>query len=184
MFQNKILWTFGACLLIGIIILNLITVSGNQFYANQTSVDYDQVLSSDTPTVYYYYQDTCHYCDSIKGELEKFTDVVNQRDELNFALVDMQTNKNAAAWYDWDAHNEIYGEGSAASDNPNYITSPTDMHNIDDIKISGTPTMIYVKDNQVVDYQIGADVFTLLDAIIEEFNLDISLDASVYGQGV
>ncbi len=161
-----------------------ISYQQNALYRSQEQANYDEVLSSDTPTVYYYYQDTCHFCESIKGEVTKFTDVVNKRDDIDFVLVDMKTAKNQQAWYDWDSHNKKYGEGSKPEENPDYISDPAEMKKIDDIKITGTPTMIYVKDKQVQEYVVGPDVFDLLDVVINEFDLGLDLDETVYGQGV
>ncbi len=162
----------------------ILNSQSNSFYRTQATANYDEVLDSDVPTIYYYYQDTCHFCESIKGEVQKFADVVNERDDVNFVLVDMKTAYNQPGWYDWDAHNAKYGEGTSPSENPDYISDPKEMKKINDVKITGTPTMIYVKDHEVQDYQIGSAVFDILNNVIDEFDLGIDLDETVYGQGV
>ncbi len=178
--------------MIGLIVLlvilagaaKFISYQQNALYRTQEAVDYDEVLSSETNTVYYYYQDTCHFCESIKGEVTKFVDVVNKREDIDFVLVDMKTAKNQPAWYDWDSHNKKYGEGTSPDENPNYISNPKEMKQIDDIKITGTPTMIYVKNKQVEEYAVGQEVFDLLNVVINEYDLGLELDETVYGQGV
>ncbi len=183
-FKNKMVVGLLVLLIIIGSAAALIKFQDNKLYRQLESVNYDEVLSSDVATVYYYYQDTCHFCESIKGEMQKFSDAVNTNDNIEFKLVDMKDPYNKAAWYDWDAHNKKYGEGSSPEENPDYKSDPSEMKTIDDIKITGTPTMIYVKDNQVIDYKVGSEVFDLLDNVINEYNLDVTLDSSVYGQGV
>lgn len=169
-------------LIISISAIGVIKSQARDVYSELEKVNYDQVLEEEKPTIYYYFQTTCHFCESIKGELTKFIDAIPDDNPVEVKLVDMRATKNTTAWYDWDAHRKKYGANSDASANPNYISDPKQMKKIDDIKITGTPTMIYVKDGQVIDYQVGPDVFKILNNVVEEFDLNVNLDSSVYGK--
>lgn len=180
--KNPIIIILIISLFIGIISIGVINSKSQNIYKELSYASYDEVLDSKDPTVYYYFQTTCHYCESIKGELTKFVNKIPDESSLELKLIDMKDAKNSAAWYDWDSHNKKYGNNTPASNNPNYIDNPELMKNINDIKITGTPTMIYVKDNKVIDYQVGKDVFKLLNKVIDENNIDVTLDDSVYGK--
>lgn len=180
--NNKLVIGLGFLLGVSVLLLGYVSDNTVDIYKTVEKVKYDEVLNAEKPTIYYYYQDTCHFCNSIKGELTKFNDKVINNDEINFKLVDMKSPSNSNAWYDWDAHNKKYGKDTPASKNPNYISDPSKMKAVDDIKITGTPTMIYVKNQKVVDYQVGKDVFKILNQAIKDANLDLKLDESVYGK--
>lgn len=156
--------------------------NATDFYQKVDNVKYDTVLSSNKPTVYYYYQDTCHFCESIKDQVEKFNDLSLKNKQFDLKLVNMKDNYNKAAWYDWDAHNKKYGEGTDPKLNPDYKYNPSSMHKVDDIKVTGTPTMIYVKDKKVVDYQVGKPTIKLLNNVLSDFGIEPSLDDSNYGK--
>ncbi len=154
----------------------------NDYYNITDNIKYDTVLDLEGTNIVYYYQSTCHYCNSIKDQMKEFTDLVNDVDGVDVKLVDMLDDYNKAAWYDWEYHNNTYGEGTPPSDNPDYISDPSQMHEIDDIKVTGTPTMILVEDGEVIDYQVGVDVFDILEGVADEFNIDYTFDRSKYGK--
>ncbi len=181
-FKNPIIIFLLFILIISIGVLGYFSVSTPNLYQEVENTSYKSVLDSDTPTVYYYYQTTCHYCESIKNEMTKFNNAVSENNAIDFKLVDMKDANNQDAWYDWDTHNKKFGQNTPPTANPNYISDPNKMKKIDDIKITGTPTMIYVKNHQVVDYQVGKDVFKLLNQVISEYKLNITLDDSTYGK--
>ncbi len=172
-------------LIIILIAVSLLVIKSNQFdiYKEQEHINYDQVLKEGSePTIYYYYQDTCHFCKSIKNQITDISKIINNTEGINIKFVDMKDPKNSNAWYDWDSHNLKYGQGTSPETNPNYISDPLEMKTYNDIKITGTPTMIYVKENKVVDYKVGGDVFDILETVNEEFNLGYKFDRSKYGK--
>lgn len=182
--KNKVLILI--VLLVGFLIsVTLIAVNLNanvtNIYEEQEHVKYDEVLNSSTPTIYYYYQKDCHFCNSIKDQITAFVSVVNETEGIDFKMVDLKDNYNQPAWYDWSTHNQKYTPNDAKS-NPNYIYEAQKMKKIDDIKITGTPTMIYVKDKEVQDYEVGGDVFDILEKVNDEFSIGATFDRSRYGQ--
>ncbi len=172
-------------LIIVVVIGILITIKINNYdiYKEQEHVQYNEVLTNtNEPTIYYYYQDTCHFCKSIKSQVTDISKIINNTQGINIKLVDMKDPKNNKSWYDWDEHNKKYGQGTSPETNPDYISNPKDMKTYEDIKITGTPTMIYVKNNQVIDYKVGSDVFDILESVNKEFNLGYTFDRSKYGK--
>lgn len=153
-----------------------------KLYDEQESVTYDEILDSETPTIYYYYQDSCHFCNSIKDQMTEYAQKINATDNLDFKLIDLEASKNANAWYDWATHNKIYGEDTPATDNPDYIYKPEDMHSVEDVKITGTPGLVYVEDGDIKEYAVGLDIFDVLDKIDKEYNIDMTFDRSKYGK--
>ncbi|MFV0288225.1 MAG: thioredoxin fold domain-containing protein [Mycoplasmatales bacterium] len=149
-------------------------------YAIQENVDYDEVLDDAEPTLYYYYQNTCHYCNNIKPQVKQFAALINKTDGINFKVVDMKDKDNTNAWYDWKTHNEKYGEKTAATLNPDYKSEASEMKTVDDIEITGTPSVVYVKDGIIEDYEVGKDVFKAFDKVEEEFGIDYTFDESQY----
>ncbi len=168
-----------------LIVVSLVIIKLNKFdvYKEQENILYSDVLTDGTePTIYYYYQDTCHFCQSIKSQITDITKIINKTEGINIKFVNMKDNKNSKAWYDWETHNKTYGEGTPPEANPNYISDPSKMKTYEDIKVTGTPTMIYVVDNKVVDYKVGSDVFDILENVNDEFNLGYTFDRSKYGK--
>ncbi len=172
-------------LIITTIIISLVVIKVNKFdiYKEQEHVLYNEVLTDTSePTIYYYYQDTCHFCTSIKSQITDISKIINETEGINIKFVDMKDNKNVNAWYDWETHNKTYGEKTPPETNPNYISDPSKMKTYRDIKVTGTPTMIYVVDNKVVDYKVGSNVFDILESVNDEFNLGYTFDRSKYGK--
>ncbi len=180
--KSPLVVTLLALLVIGAGTLGFYSLSAENIYKELEHVTYTEVLDDEKPTIYYYYQSTCHYCESIKGEITRLKNAIPEDSEFSIKLVDMKDGRNSNAWYDWNTHEQKFGSDTPASDNPDYISDPAKMNTIDDIKVTGTPTMIYVKDNKVVDYQVGKPVFELLNNAVLEQNIDIDLDESVYGK--
>lgn len=162
----------------------LITININKFnlYKDQDHVIYDDIFEEENPTIYYYYQSTCHFCNSIKDQISDFAELINEKEGIEIKLVDMVDYKNQEAWYDWDNHDKKYGKGTSPKLNPNYIYEEEKMKEIGDIKITGTPTMIYVKNKKVQLYKTGADVFDILETVNKEFDLGYSFNRDKYGK--
>lgn len=180
--MKKIIIALSIFFLIDIFIIIFATSSSFNLYKDQEHVNYDQVFDSNTPTIYYYYQDTCHFCNSIKNQITDFAQIVNAREDINLKLIDMKKDKNKIAWYDWDSHNKKYGENNNPKLNPNYKYNPKDLKKINDIKITGTPTMIYVENKKVVQYEVGKDVFKVLENVKNKYNINYKFDSSKYGE--
>lgn len=154
--------------LIGILLVGLFAITKSQFniYTEAEHVKYNEVLDDkETPTLYYYYQDTCHYCASIKDQVTDLYLATENNSAINVRLVDVKSSTNANAWGD-----ETYDPETA------------DMTNPEDIKIKGTPTMIYVEDGKVAEYESGAGVFTVMENVNQKYNLGLTFDPSKYGQ--
>ncbi len=182
-FKNPLIAIIIILLFVSVSVLGYFSVSGTDLYKELDYVKYDEVLTkTEDPTIYYYFQDTCHFCQSIKGEMTKLNEAIPEDSKFSIKLVDMKDPQNTAAWYDWAAHEKEYGKNTPATDNPNYISNPSEMKKVEDIKVTGTPTMIYVKDNKVIDYQVGQKVFDLLDNAISDNGINVKLDPSVYGK--
>ncbi len=146
--------------------LALITKSKFNLYTDTPQVKYNQVLDDkETPTVYYYYQDTCHFCNSIKDQVSDLYLATENNPDINVVLVDVKSSTNKDAWGD-----ETY----------DYQTA--DLTDPEQIKIKGTPSMIYVEEGQVAEYESGADVFTLMENVNQKFDLGLTFDPSKYGQ--
>lgn len=143
------------------------TVGKFNIYSDGEHVLYNQVLDDvEIPTVYYYYQDTCHFCNSIKDQITNLYLTVENNDKINMKLVDAKSSKNADVW----AADNLY--------NPNI----EGIKDASDIKITGTPAMIYVKDGKVDLYETGAGVFEVMESVNQEFKLGLSFDQSKYGK--
>lgn len=146
--------------------LAIVTKTKFNLYTDTPHVKYNEVLDDkETPTVYYYYQDTCHFCNSIKDQVTDLYHATEDRTDINLTLVDVKSSTNANAWGgdDFDFEN-------------------ADMTDPEQIKIKGTPTMIYVKEGKVVEYESGPDVFTLMENVNQEFGLGLTFDPSRYGE--
>lgn len=158
---------FVGILVASVIITNSADNGYNSSNLNKTvpKVKAVDVLDSKTPTVYYFYQETCHYCNSVKGEVSKFANVTLNTENIDFKMVDMADDINRDSWKE---ENEDF----------NYKTVKSGA----DIKVAGTPAMAYVVDGKIKDYQEGIAIFDLMKKVIDEYNLGISLNSSVYGK--
>lgn len=144
-------------------------VSNSTFnlYTDTPHVKYDQVLDDKTtPTLYYYYQDTCHYCNSIKDQVTDLYLATENNGKINVKLVDLKSSANANAW----------------TKDKTYDPEKVDLTNVENIKIQGTPSMIYVENGAVVEYQAGKDVFKVMETVNKKFELGLTFDPSKYGQ--
>lgn len=152
-------------LAIGLIIYG----SKHEFYNTVDHVDFEKILDeTEGNHLYYFYQPSCTHCNDLKPTMEKFVNKLKNTDEVDIKFVNMAEEKNADGWYDWKTHYETYGDDTPASLNPDYISDPAQMKTLDDIEITGTPTMIYEKDGEVVNYEVGNDVIEALMKDIEE----------------
>lgn len=166
-------------LTVGVVYMNFSTF---ELYADAEHASYDQVFDESLPTVYYYYQDNCGYCNSIKTQVTDFYEAAEANGKVQVKLINMTYSENADAWYDFDSLEETYGSDATPADDPYYIRDPKLMVDVDDIKITGTPGMIYVVDGEVVGYGMGIDSFEIMESVNTEFDLGVELDSSVYGE--
>ncbi len=146
--------------------LVIVTKSKFNLYTDVPEVNYTDVLDDvNTSTIYYYYQDTCHFCNSIKDQVSELYLATTENVDINLKLVDVKSAKNAGAWAD---------DGV----DPRSL----DMSKAENIQITGTPSMIYVEDGQVVEYEVGSDVFKLMENVNEQYQLGLTFDPSKYGE--
>lgn len=145
----------------------------SNLYKIVNKVNYDDVLSKDGNQLYYYYQETCAHCKELKPTIVRFYNAIEESGaDLELNIVDMGDSNNEDGWYDWQSHGEKYGEDSNdPKDNPDYKYEAKDLKTIDDIKITGTPSIIYVKDGEVKRFEIGDNVSKLLEELTKEYNL-------------
>ena len=127
-------------------------------YSDQEHVSSTEIFDGDKPTVYYYYSPSCHFCTNVKGEVTKFAKAVDAKEGIDLKLIDTTANP------------KLVTDPAPFVDPENQIKTP------EDLTISGTPTMIYVKDNKVVEYEVGVDIFKVMDVVNEEFDLNLTLD--------
>lgn len=143
----------------------------NSLYNRATVATVDDIFTKDGNNIYYFYQTTCHYCNNIKGEVTKFYDALEDKNAgIEFNIVDMQDDSNTPEWYDGDDY----------TTDPDYKSDPNNIKSLKDLDIVGTPTMIYVEDKKVKEYEVGPNVFDLMDTLIKDNNLGITLDPSTY----
>lgn len=83
--------------------------------------------------------------------------------ELPLYTVDMNDGFNQNYLYDWDAHDEEYGD---EDEEAKYNTNPSD---VSELEIAYYPTLILIRDGKVVEF-IDEDVIDYLDELypIEE----------------
>lgn len=158
--------------ILGVILVMLVAVvtvyykTNFDLYTDSEKVGYLEVLDDKTtPTVYYYYQDTCHFCNSIKDQVTDMYLAIAQRNDINMKLVDARSSANSGVWGDEDY---------------NYETA--DLTDPNQIKITGTPSMIYVVNGEVKMYKSGANVFDIMDQVNEDYGLGLTFDPSKYGK--
>ncbi len=140
-------------------------------------VKYDEILAKGGNQIYYYYQPNCGYCNKLKPTIVEFYSKLDDDSNVSFNRIDMSKEENLSAWYDWENHHEKYGESSNdPKDNPNYKFESKDLLTVDDVKITGTPSIIYVKDKKIEEFKIGNDdIIALLDVISKENKIDFNL---------
>ncbi len=182
--MKKIIISLGFLVVILVAVVGGVGVYAQKYslYNVQERVKYDEILDGDTPTIYYYYQDTCHYCNNIKPQVKEFASLINETPGIEFKVVDMKDPDNTEAWYDWEAHDKKYGENTSPTLNPDYKSEASEMKTINDVKITGTPSAVYVKDGEIVDYEAGKDIFKTFKQVKSEFNIDYTFDESQYNK--
>lgn len=165
--MKKIVISLVAILVILIGGLVFATAGKFNIYTDTPHVNYDEVLDDPTtPTIYYYYQDTCHFCNSIKDQVTDLYFATEASDKVNLVLVDMKSSANANAW----------------TSDPTYDPQNVDVTDAKNIQVTGTPTMAYVEDGKLAEYEVGSDVFTLMENINQQFELGLTFDPSRYGK--
>ncbi len=66
---------------------------------------------------------------------------------------------------------------------PKSIVDPQELNYVGDIRVTGTPTMLYVdQDGEVIDYKVGAEVFDIMNTVNTDFNQQLKFDPSRYGK--
>lgn len=157
--MKKTMIIFGSALLVlivGVGALLATQLPTNYAYDNADSVNYSELLDdTEGQDVYYFYQKTCVHCEDLKPTINTFYEETTAIDGLDFHLVDMANAVNEDAWISKD--DPEYAEFSQV---------PADMKTLADIRIVGTPTMMFVKDGVVTDYQVGNDlIIEMMDKI-------------------
>lgn len=152
------------------IVIALLKTNTYDIYQDAEHVAASEVLKpTGNKTVYYYYQDTCHFCNSIKDQVTSLEQATQKQKGIDFKLVDMKANENQEIWID--------------QTDPKYIVDPQELNSVGDIRVAGTPTMLYVdQDGKVIDYKVGAEVFDIMNAANTDFNLQLKFDPSRYGK--
>lgn len=99
----------------------------------------------------YFSRETCSHCEDIRSDVEKFYDVLaTNNPEVGFYLVDMEETANQK--YFTSAEAPVAGVDYYID--PATIPSGYDMN---EFKIAGTPTLLYVSDGVITDIAIGAE---------------------------
>lgn len=138
-------------------------------YQEAVKINYTEILNDESGTViYYFYQESCGYCNSIKEQLTELYLEIYFRSDISLKLVDMGDEANNGAW-------------QTDADDPNLDMLTLNQSTIEDLYIKGTPTMVYVVEGEIVLYSVGIDVFTVLEKAKEDFELTTEFDQSVYG---
>ncbi len=140
-------------------------------------VKYDEILSKEGKQIYYYYQPTCGYCNKLKPTIVEFYEALEKsKSDVSFNKIDMSKEENFNAWYDWEAHKEKFGDlSSDAKDNPDYKFEPKDLVSVEDLKISGTPSLVYVEDGKIKEFKVGNDdIAIVLDNIAKNNQIDFT----------
>lgn len=81
-------------------------------------------------------------------------------------LVDVKSSTNANAW----------------TKDESCDPTNADLTDTENIKIKGTPSMIYVEDGAVVEYQSGRDIFKIMETVNAKYDLGLTFDPSKYGE--
>lgn len=142
-----------------------VSYTGVDLYEVAPSITYDQIFDdSEGKNYYYYYQTSCSHCQALKLTMTNFyLDLDSSED---FYIIDMLADENQDAWYDWEEHAEIYGaDSNDPSQNPNYTSDPAYMQSVEDIEITGTPTLVVTENGVVTEYLVGNDS---IQALVEE----------------
>lgn len=166
----------GLVAVLAVIIIGFVAVNGkakaeeSALYDESTTATVNDVFKKSGENIYYFYQPECHFCNNAKPEVKKFEEALTEKTDIVFNVIDMTQDENKGEWY----------QGDDYTTDKNYKSKPEDIKSLDDLQIVGTPTMLYVKDNKVVKYQVGSAIFDLMNEVVKEQNLGITLDSSAY----
>ncbi len=139
----------------------------NRLYDESTVATADDIFKKDGKNIYYFYQEQCSHCNDAKPELLKFKDANDKaKTDVEFNIVDMADAKNQDLWY----------QGTDYTTDKNYKSEAADIKSLDDLQIIGTPSMIYVEDGKVKDYQVGNDaIYQMVNEISKDLGLDVTI---------
>ncbi|WOO87542.1 hypothetical protein RZE82_00965 [Mollicutes bacterium LVI A0039] len=164
---NKLILFLVAILAILIGGFTYINSQNFDLYTSANKVKYYEVLDDkEGVDIYYYYMSTCGYCNSIKDQVTDLYLATEETEGVSMKLVDLKLNSNSAGW----------------AQDEEYDPALVDMTDVENIKITGTPAMIYVVDGEVVNYQAGGGVFEVMEQANSEFDLGLEFDPSKYGE--
>lgn len=98
----------------------------------------------------YFSRETCSHCEDIRSDVEKFYDsLVENNPEVGFYLIDMEEEANQK--YFTSEEESVVGT--------DYYIDPATIpsgYDINEFKIAGTPTLLYVSDGVITDIAVGA----------------------------
>lgn len=136
------------------------SVTADKVYKQANSIKGSEVLSLKGKNIYYYYQPDCHYCDNVKPDVTKFSDEIKKYD-VGFNVIDMADSKNSDYWYSSDKYDNAF-------DDPTYKKTPQEIKSVNDIKIAGTPTMIYADGSTVKSVNMGYGVYDVMNYALKD----------------
>lgn len=146
----------------------VISAQNFDIYKDAEKVNYTEMLDDkDSVTIYYFYQETCHYCNNIKDQVSELYLAVEERTDINLVLVDMQTNVNSNAWIKED-------------EKGTYDPDSADLTDLNNFRVTGTPTMVYVVNGEIISQKAGIDVFEIMNKANTEYDLGLTFDSSKY----
>lgn len=89
---------------------------------------------------YYFYKEDCDWCIKIKPDIAEF--YYNKDEDVDFYLIDAaNVAENADVWYQGDSKTFVRPIGQ--------------FQNYTDLQITGTPTLIEIKDGEVTQFLVG-----------------------------
>ncbi len=106
-------------------------------------------LDTEGKAIYYFYQDTCKYCIELKPKTTEFYNKELETDDKMY-FVDLANISNADFWAKDD-----FNQGELEAK----ITIGEDI-DPNEIKISGTPSMVVFEDGKLTKYLVGNDEIT------------------------
>lgn len=111
------------------------------FYKSTEHINYKDISKTDGTNLYYVYQEACAHCKNIKDDVADFYE---KKDEnINLFLVDAAKTENADVWF--------------AGDESEFKKPSGDFSSYNDIKITGTPTLVEIKDGKITQFFVGED---------------------------
>ncbi len=106
-------------------------------------------LDTDGEAIYYFYQDSCKYCIELKPKVTEFYNKELETDDKMY-FVDVANLSNSDFWAQDDFNQAEIKAKIANGQN----VDP------DEIKITGTPSMVVFEDGQATEYLVGNDDIT------------------------